>query len=96
MKIMHQKSRPSQLICVAISAQDPNPLDPQDFGYLYSDPRDFGFLDSDPRGKISTKNYSQTPNLKCSKNKDFKKFLISEWFIKFQYKNKRKKRRKII
>ena len=28
---------------------DPDPLDPQDFG----------FLDQDPRGKISTKNYKK-------------------------------------
>ena len=30
---------------------DPNPLDPQDFG----------FLDPDSRGKISTKNYKKKP-----------------------------------
>ena len=32
------------------SAQDPDPLDPQDFG----------FLDPDPRGKISIKNCKKT------------------------------------
>ena len=53
-----------------------------------------GSTDPDPRGKISTKNckkkkfYSQNPNPNYWKN--YKNFLISEWFIKFYHKNKRK------
>jgi len=41
----------------------------------------FGFLDPDPdpRGKKSTKNFKKT----FEKKRDYKNFLISEWFIKF-------------
>ena len=60
-------------LTVYISAQnpdslDPDPLDPQDFGFLDPDPQKYADpKDPDPRGKISTKttkkNYSQTPDL---------------------------------
>ena len=55
----------------------------------------FESTDPDPRGKTLTKHckkkYFQTPNLNNKnreKNRDYKNFLISEWFIKFQHKNK--------
>ena len=44
---------------------DPDPLDPQDFGFRDTDPQKY----ADPRDKISTKNckknlfYSKIPNL---------------------------------
>ena len=34
--------------------------------------------------------YTQNPNLNYWKKRDYKNFLISEWFIRFQHKNKRK------
>ena len=37
---------------VVTSAQDPDPLDPQDFGFLDPDPQKY----ADPKGKRSTKN----------------------------------------
>ena len=73
------------------TAQDLDPLDPQDLGFL--DPNQQKY--ADPRGKTSAqilqKNYFQNPNLNYSKKRDCKNFLISEWFTKFQHKNKRKK-----
>ena len=47
---------------------DPDPLDPQDFGFLDQDPQKYADpKDPDPKGKISTKTtnkiYSQTPHL---------------------------------
>ena len=36
---------------------NPDPLDPQDFGFLDPDP--LKYADQDPRGKISTKNYKK-------------------------------------
>ena len=74
---------PHDFVAVLSSAQDPDPLDPQDFG----------FLNPDPRGKKSTKDwrrrkfYSQNLNLK---KRYFINFLISEWFIKFQHKKAKK------
>ena len=69
-------------VCTVYSnALVPDPLDPQDFGFLDPDP--------DPRGKISTKNCkknfftAKTQILTFEKKWDYKNFLISEWFIKF-------------
>ena len=48
------------------SAQDPDPLDPQDFGFLDPNPDPQKYADPDPSGKISTKNSTKTffaPNL---------------------------------
>ena len=36
---------------------DPDPLDPQDFGFLAQDPQKY--VDQDPRGKIPFKNCNQ-------------------------------------
>ena len=36
---------------------DPDPLDPQDFGFLAQDPQKYA--DQDPRGKIPFKNCNQ-------------------------------------
>ena len=62
---------------------DPDPLDPQDFGFLDLDPQKY----ADPRiriqkGKILTKNckkkiYSQNPNLNYWKKRDYKNWRIS-------------------
>jgi len=45
-------------------------------------------MDPDPRGKISTnnckkKNLLLKPKSELLKKRDYKNFLISEWFIKF-------------
>ena len=66
---------------LSISAQDPDPLDPKDFGLLDPDPETY----ADPHGAKLKKN---------EKKRDYKNFLVSRWFIKFQHKNKRKKEEK--
>jgi hypothetical protein len=72
-------------------------LDPQDFGFLDPDPQKY----ADPRIRIQgakyqpktakKKFYSQNPNLNYLKRRDYENFIISEWFFKFQHKNKLKK-----
>ena len=68
---------------VVDSAQVPDPLDPQNFG----------FLDPDPRGKISTKNCPKKnlllkPKSELLKKRDYN--LVSEWFVKVQHKKAKK------
>ena len=55
------------------------------------------WLPPDPRGKISTKNCKKKPSLLLNpksellkKKRDYKIFLMSEWFIKFWIKIKQK------
>ena len=56
--------------------------DPDPFGS-----QDFDFLDPDPRIKISSKNCKKKFCLKTqfltNKKRDYKNFMIFEWFIKF-------------
>ena len=79
------------------SAQD---LNLGDFGFLDPDPQKYA--DPDPRGKINQKlKKKNIYTLKTQiwtfvKKRDYKNFLISEWFIKFYDKNKRKKLHKKI
>ena len=68
---------------VVDSAQVPDPLDLQNFG----------FLDPDPRGKISTKNCPKKnlllkPKSELLKKRDYN--LVSEWFVKVQHKKAKK------
>jgi len=76
------------------SALDPDPLDSQDLGFLDPDPQKY----ADPRIRIqgnqpkTEKNFLLLkPKSELLKKRDYKNFLISEWFIKFLDKNKRKK-----
>ena len=81
------------------SAQDTDPLDPQDFGFLDPDPDQQKY--GDPRIRIQGAKYQQNPAKKnllskpksklLKKKQDYKNFLISEKFNKFYHKNKRKK-----
>ena len=59
-------------------------MDLQDFGFLDPDPEKY----ADPRSKISTKNCKKTfllqkPKSELLKKRDYKNFLILEWFFKF-------------
>ena len=78
------------------SAQDADPLDPQDFGFLAPDPQKY----ADPRIRIqgvknqpktAKKKFTPKTQLSTEKKRDYKNFLICKWFIKFQDKNKLKK-----
>ena len=79
---------------------DPDPLDPQDFGFLVPDPQKY----ADPRIRIqgakyqpktaTTKNLLSKPKSELLKKRDYKNFLISEWFLKFSIKISEKKQDK--
>jgi len=72
------------LIIVSLnnSAQDPDPLDPQDFGVLDPDPQKYAH----PKKCLLSK-----PKSELLKKRDYKIFLISKLFIKFQHTNQRTK-----
>ena len=81
---------------------DPDPLDPQDFGFLDPDPDPQKYKNMRIHGSGSkSQNINQKlqqkkillskAKSKLLKKRDLKNFLISEWFIKFYHKNKRKK-----
>ena len=70
------------------SAQGPDPLDPHDFGFLDPDPQKYADLRIRIQGtkyqpKTEKKNLLSNPKSNLLKNRDYKNFLISEWFIKF-------------
>ena len=61
---------------------------PQDFGFLYPDPQNY----AEPRIRIQGAKYQQknakqnllsNPKSGLLKKRDYKNFLIFEWFIKF-------------
>ena len=64
-------------------------MDPQDFGFLDPDPQKY----ADPRIRIQGVKYqpktakkiffTPKPQIWTFEKKDYKNFLISEWFIKF-------------
>ena len=68
------------------SSEDPDPLDPQDFGFLDLNPDPQKYADPDPRGKISKKNAKKKtflllkPKSELLKEDDYINFLIFEWF----------------
>ena len=77
---------------------DPDPLDLQDFGFLDPDPQKY----ADPRIRIQGVKYQPKtakkksflllkPKFELLKKRDYKIFLISEWFIKFRIKISEKK-----
>ena len=73
-----------------IRIPDPDPLDPQDFGFLDPDPQKY----ADPRIRIQGVKYQPKTTKKTflllkpnsellNKKREYKNFLISKWFIKF-------------